>query len=167
MLRLTDILARAGMVPAVTWPAGSSWRPRAPASREEGEDRFMRRFAPDGVATCIMWTANVRALRHVIEARTAPGAEEEIRLVFAEVARTSSGRPRRCSAISPSSRTDPGYRNVQGLSSTAMAAKLGKIRRGHRWPGGAGAGRDRPLAGERGRLGIEHSVLLAAAPGTP
>ena len=48
---------------------------------------FMRRFAPDGVATSIMWTANARALRHVIEARTAPGAEEEIRLVFAEVAR--------------------------------------------------------------------------------
>jgi thymidylate synthase (FAD) len=48
---------------------------------------FMRRFAPDGVATGIMWTANVRELRHVIEARTSPGAEEEIRMVFAEVAR--------------------------------------------------------------------------------
>ena len=46
----------------------------------------MRRFAPDGVATGIMWTANVRALRHVIEARTAPGAEEEIRIVFSQVA---------------------------------------------------------------------------------
>jgi thymidylate synthase (FAD) len=48
---------------------------------------FMRRFAPEGVATGIMWTANVRALRHVIEARTAAGAEEEIRLVFSEVAK--------------------------------------------------------------------------------
>lgn len=47
---------------------------------------FMRRFAPDGVATGILWTANVRTLRHVIEARTATGAEEEIRLVFGEVA---------------------------------------------------------------------------------
>ncbi len=47
---------------------------------------FMRRFAPDGVATHLMWTANVRAIRHVIEARTARGAEEEIRLVFGSVA---------------------------------------------------------------------------------
>jgi thymidylate synthase (FAD) len=48
---------------------------------------FMRRFAPNGVATSVMWTANVRTLRHVIETRTAPGAEEEIRLVFGDVAR--------------------------------------------------------------------------------
>lgn len=48
---------------------------------------FMRRFVPGGVATDLIWTANVRALRHIIESRTAPGAEEEIRLVFAEVAR--------------------------------------------------------------------------------
>ena len=47
---------------------------------------FMRRFAPDGVATGVLWSANVRTLRHVIEARTAPGAEEEIRLVFGMVA---------------------------------------------------------------------------------
>ena len=43
---------------------------------------FMRRLAPDGVATGLLWTANIRALRHTIEARTDPGAEEEIRLVF-------------------------------------------------------------------------------------
>ncbi len=48
---------------------------------------FMRRFALDGVATSVLWTANVRALRHVIEARTDPAAEEEIRLVFGDVAR--------------------------------------------------------------------------------
>jgi len=38
-----------------------------------------------------VWTANVRTLRHVIEMRTAEGAEEELRLVFdriAEIART-------------------------------------------------------------------------------
>lgn len=46
---------------------------------------FMRRFAPDGVATTVVWTANVRTLRHVLEARTAKGAEEEIRLVFNQV----------------------------------------------------------------------------------
>ncbi|MYM18597.1 FAD-dependent thymidylate synthase [Brevibacterium sp. 5221] len=46
---------------------------------------FMRRFAPEGLATGIVYTANLRTLRHVIEMRTAPGAEEEIRLVFNRV----------------------------------------------------------------------------------
>lgn len=46
---------------------------------------FMRRFAPEGVATGMVWTANVRTLRHVIENRTAPGAEEEIRLILGKV----------------------------------------------------------------------------------
>lgn len=47
---------------------------------------FMRRFAPDGVATTIGWSSNARTLRHLIELRTAPAAEEEIRLVFGQVA---------------------------------------------------------------------------------
>jgi len=46
---------------------------------------FMRRFAPDGVATGLLWTANIRTLRHTIEARTDTGAEEEIRLVFGKI----------------------------------------------------------------------------------
>jgi thymidylate synthase ThyX len=46
---------------------------------------FMRRFAPDGVATGIVWSANIRTLRHTVEARTDPGAEEEIRLVFGRI----------------------------------------------------------------------------------
>lgn len=46
---------------------------------------FMRRLAPDGVATSLVWTANVRTLRHTIEARTDPGAEEEIRLLFGKI----------------------------------------------------------------------------------
>jgi len=46
---------------------------------------FMRRFAPEGVATGLAWSANIRTLRHVIEARTDPGAEEEIRLVFGRI----------------------------------------------------------------------------------
>ena len=45
----------------------------------------MRRLAPIGLATNIGWSANIRAVRHVIEMRTAPGAEEEIRLLFAKV----------------------------------------------------------------------------------
>ncbi len=47
---------------------------------------FMRRFAPDGVATGIIWSGNARTLRFVIQKRTEAAAEEEIRLVFAKVA---------------------------------------------------------------------------------
>jgi thymidylate synthase (FAD) len=46
----------------------------------------LRRLAPIGLSTDIIWTANVRTLRHVIEMRTAAGAEEELRLVFDTVA---------------------------------------------------------------------------------
>lgn len=45
----------------------------------------MRRLAPDGIATSIFWSANPRTIRHCIEMRTDPGAEEEIRLVFGMV----------------------------------------------------------------------------------
>jgi len=50
----------------------------------------LRRLAPIGLSTEIMWTANVRTLRHVIEMRTAEGAEEELRLVFDKVAEIMS-----------------------------------------------------------------------------
>jgi thymidylate synthase (FAD) len=50
----------------------------------------LRRLAPIGLSTDIIWTANVRTLRHVIEMRTAEGAEEELRLVFDKVARIMS-----------------------------------------------------------------------------
>lgn len=46
----------------------------------------LRRLAPIGLSTDIIWTANVRTLRHVIAMRTAPGAEEELRWVFDRVA---------------------------------------------------------------------------------
>jgi thymidylate synthase (FAD) len=46
----------------------------------------LRRLAPIGLSTDIVWTANLRTLRHVVEMRTAPGAEEELRLVFNRVA---------------------------------------------------------------------------------
>ena len=45
----------------------------------------LRRLAPIGLSTDIIWTANVRTLRHVIEMRTAEGAEEELRMVFGEL----------------------------------------------------------------------------------
>jgi thymidylate synthase (FAD) len=47
----------------------------------------LRRLAPIGLSTDIIWTANVRTLRHVIEMRTDAGAEEELRIVFDLVAR--------------------------------------------------------------------------------
>jgi len=51
-----------------------------------------RRVAPDGVATTIGWSSNFRTLRHVIERRTDPAAEEEIRLVFGLVYDVLRGR---------------------------------------------------------------------------
>lgn len=45
----------------------------------------LRRLAPEGVSTMIIWTANIRTLRHVIQARTDPGAEEELRFVFNKI----------------------------------------------------------------------------------
>lgn len=57
-----------------------------PFHEKKHKTSFMRRLAPDGVATGIVWTANIRSLRHTIEARTDPGAEEEIRLVFGKIA---------------------------------------------------------------------------------
>ena len=57
-----------------------------PFHEKKHKTSFMRRLAPDGVATGIVWTANIRTLRHTIEARTDPGAEEEIRLVFGMIA---------------------------------------------------------------------------------
>lgn len=57
-----------------------------PFSEKKHKTSFMRRFAPEGVATSIMATINVRMLRHIIYMRTSLGAEEEIRLVCDEIA---------------------------------------------------------------------------------
>ena len=46
----------------------------------------MRRWAPGGGRTNIIFTANHRALRHMIEARTALGAESEIAEIFGAIA---------------------------------------------------------------------------------
>ena len=44
-------------------------------SYKKNRTSFMRRFIPHGVATEIMMTVNIRALRHIIYMRTALGAE--------------------------------------------------------------------------------------------
>lgn len=46
----------------------------------------MRRILPNGQANHIVFSANHRALRHIIAERTSPHAEEEIRVVFAQIA---------------------------------------------------------------------------------
>ncbi len=46
----------------------------------------LRRILPDGIATNMIWTANHRTIRWVIEMRTDPSAEIEIRKVFGQVA---------------------------------------------------------------------------------
>lgn len=45
----------------------------------------IRRILPQGIATNIIFTANHRALRHIIDMRTSSHAEEEIQVVFTEV----------------------------------------------------------------------------------
>ena len=46
----------------------------------------LRRILPDGLATNIIWSANHRTLRWVVEMRTDPAAEVEIRMLFDQVA---------------------------------------------------------------------------------
>ena len=60
-----------------------------PFSEKKHKTSFMRRFAPDGVATGMLCTINIRALRHIIHMRTSIHAEEEIRLVLDQVAQLS------------------------------------------------------------------------------
>ena len=45
-----------------------------------------RRVAPIGLATCIVFSMNLRTARHLIPLRTSRHAEEEIRLVFSQIA---------------------------------------------------------------------------------
>lgn len=52
----------------------------------------LRRGAPLGLLTEEGWTANVRAIRHVIEMRSAQGAEEEIRVFADQLARIMQAR---------------------------------------------------------------------------
>ena len=77
----------------------------------------LRRLAPTGLSTDIIWTANVRTLRHVIEMRTAEGAEEELRLVFDKIARIMSDEaPGPLPGLHPPGRRLLGARAPQGLS---------------------------------------------------
>jgi thymidylate synthase (FAD) len=59
--------------------------PGVPFAEKKEKTSFMRRFAPEGLGTRMIWSANARTLRHVIEMRTPMAAEEEMRLVAREL----------------------------------------------------------------------------------
>lgn len=59
--------------------------PGVPFAKKKVITSAMRRVAPIGLATTIGWSANPRTLRWVLEMRTHPSAEEEIRVVFGKV----------------------------------------------------------------------------------
>lgn len=60
--------------------------PGVPFAEKKAKTSFMRRFAPGGVATNMVMSANIRSIRHMIEMRNSEHAEEEIILVFREIA---------------------------------------------------------------------------------
>lgn len=60
-------------------------QPGVPFHKKKVITSAMRRIAPLGLATTIGWSANPRTIRWVLEMRTDPSAEEEIRLVFGKV----------------------------------------------------------------------------------
>lgn len=59
---------------------------KLPFDKKKRLTSAFRRMLPDGMATNIVFTANHRTLRWLIEMRTDPAAEVEIRLVFDEIA---------------------------------------------------------------------------------
>ena len=59
---------------------------KLPMDQKKRLTSALRRVLPDGLATNMIWTANHRTLRWVIEMRTDPSAEIEIRIVFDQVA---------------------------------------------------------------------------------
>jgi thymidylate synthase (FAD) len=52
----------------------------------------MRRLAPHGLATTIGFSANMRALRHILEMRTAGSAEVEIRIIVDQIGKIAKER---------------------------------------------------------------------------
>ncbi len=57
-----------------------------PMEKKKRLTSALRRILPDGLATNMIWSANHRTLRWVIEMRTDPAAEVEIRMVFDQIA---------------------------------------------------------------------------------
>ena len=91
----------------------------------------LRRLAPIGLSTDILWTANLRTLRHVIEMRTAEGAEEEMRSVFDEIAQLMLREAPGCSRTSAAPRTAPGARHHKVWAPPATRFPSVRFREGH------------------------------------
>lgn len=82
---MADILGR---VEYWTERLSEHWKlddPTTGFAEKKAKTSALRRFAPQGVATGMVWSANFRTLRHVLALRTDLGAEEEIRLVFDKI----------------------------------------------------------------------------------
>ena len=60
-------------------------KPGKPFHEKKRVTSAMRRVAPIGLSTYMGWSGNFRTLRWVLENRTQPAAEEEIRMVFGQV----------------------------------------------------------------------------------
>ena len=56
-------------------------------ARKKSLTSAIRRVAPTGIANEIGFSANLRAMRHIIAARTNEGAEYEIRMVIGQIAK--------------------------------------------------------------------------------
>ncbi len=56
-----------------------------PFDRKKAYTSAARRFLPIGMATKIGWSCNIRTLRSVLEMRTHPSSEEELRCVFNKI----------------------------------------------------------------------------------
>jgi thymidylate synthase (FAD) len=69
------------------WPSIAHKFVSMPFEKKKAITSFMRRFAPEGLTTAMVWSANLRTIRHVIEMRTALAAEEEMRLIVPQLAR--------------------------------------------------------------------------------
>lgn len=59
--------------------------PNVSFTEKKAKTSFMRRFAPEGLATSIGMTFNVRAIRHVLETRYSGHAEEEMQVVMPQM----------------------------------------------------------------------------------
>lgn len=56
-----------------------------PFSEKKAKTSYMRRWSPQGVATHMGWSANIRTIRWILQQRTETSAEEEIRMVMQQM----------------------------------------------------------------------------------
>ena len=67
-------------------PEVSNYDPNLNFDKKKELTSAFRRISFNGAANNILWSTNHRALRHVIQMRCSPHAEEEIRVIFRRVA---------------------------------------------------------------------------------